>query len=1093
MTTKVNIHAEITNQIFAIGQAIQQHITESPRRVYQLIVEAACKLTGADCAVLYPYHPFFSEFYDIENVASYGLSHKLSIERKTDKRRRLSARVHRQGEIIREDIEREEPQMPNESSFIQREGIRAFMGLSLRVSDDILGILYVDYRRPHSFSEEEKYIIRLLGQQAAIAVSNSWQARLAGMRADTVARLKAVGQALVALEDPAQTLDSVLEGIVHSAQEVLGADIVDLYQYIQARNEFILPPTLVGERWHPHVPKVRIYDDDVVVRAVRIGKPEYFEDAQSMALLTGRYEVPREDAPEQRFVVREGIVSSAIVPLVAANETVGVLFVNYRTSQLFGTEQKDVIESFAAQAAIAIRNARLFQLEQRRNRDLNALNQSALKMSQMLDTELAYQAILDAVIDTLKCDYCTIFLAGADNVLVSHLSGGRLFVEPPKLRFAPGEGLAGYVYQKGESLVVYNAAEDPRYKAGLLEKDIRPRSMLLSPLRQGNRIIGVVSADIERAGAFDQDDLRLLDTLTLHASTILQNIQFFKDFQILHNAASDLARQSTLEQIYQTAVQAALQTLHCNHSTIFILDKRAGELVAMERAGSPRPASEVRRFKVGEGLAGAVAETGTSLLVNDAARDERFVEGGFAPRSAPRSIVLAPIKIEDKIIGVISADKDEVGGFTGHNLEILEMLALDVGIAIEKQRRVEALSILNNIGQELTSGVRLKEDQILELICEQTYRLTGTQEMYVALYEKETGTIRFGPAMEKGQRVRIEPRQANMERRGKTEEVIFTKKPLLHRTRQEAEDWYGLPGHQEFRGQIAPSWMGVPMMIGGEVLGMIAVYDWEREYAYDELDLHVLSSMASQAAIVLDNASLLRDVREELIATRQLAALGTATAAIQHRINNTLNIIGPNIARLRKRVDTSDATIQEILDIIERNTRYTSDYIARIQEPLKETEIQLVDINLCLRDAQARVWGEYQGRTEFGPVKIVYDLDDALPPIKASLAQVTEIFRNLIENSYKAMGAEGGCLTITSRRAGDRLEVEVRDTGPGIPANILDRLFIKPVPSRKPGEGAGLGLWLSNLLIQRYAGEISVAETGPEGTTMLVSLPVSRL
>ncbi len=233
--------------------------------------------------------------------------------------------------------------------------------------------------------------------------------------------------------------------------------------------------------------------------------------------------------------------------------------------------------------------------------------------------------------------------------------------------------------------------------------------------------------------------------------------------------------------------------------------------------------------------------------------------------------------------------------------------------------------------------------------------------------------------------------------------------------------------------------------------------------------------------------------RRELTAIRQVATLGTATAALQHRINNTLNIIIPNVTRLRRRVDLSDETIQEILDIIERNARYTSDYINRIQEQLKETEIQVVDINATLREAQVQIQHQYQNRAGFGTIEIIYNLDDSLPSIKAPLGQIAEVFCNLIENSYKAMGADGGTLTITSWRTDSWLEVEVQDTGTGIPSNIRNNLFNQPVPSKQPDQGSrgsGLGLWLSALLLQKYAGEIKMADTGPSGTTMLVRLPV---
>lgn len=408
-----------------------------------------------------------------------------------------------------------------------------------------------------------------------------------------------------------------------------------------------------------------------------------------------------------------------------------------------------------------------------------------------------------------------------------------------------------------------------------------------------------------------------------------------------------------------------------------------------------------------------------------------------------------------------------------------------------QKRLVPALSTLNEIGQMLTYGTQLKQDEILELVCEQTCKLTGTQEMYIALYDESTRMIRFGLAVAQGKRINIAARQANMEQRGKTEEVIFTRQPLLHKTQEESERWYKMPGHADLLGKVQASYIAVPMLWGQKVLGVIAVYDWEREYVYDELDLQVLSAIASQAVIALNNANLF----QMMIASQQLAALGTATAAIQHRINNTLNIIGPNITRLRKRVNLEDETIQEILDLIERNTKNTSNYINRIQEPLIETEVQTIDINSILREVETVVWRYYSERVDWRTIEIVFNLEDSLPWIEASSSQIAEIFRNLIENGYKAMGDKGGTLTIASRQVDNWVEVKVQDTGPGIPPEIRDRLFVKPVPSRQPGQsgqGSGLGLWLSALLLQKYAGEIKIADTGPGGTTVLVRLPISK-
>lgn len=186
-------------------------------------------------------------------------------------------------------------------------------------------------------------------------------------RADTLARLSKVGQALVSLEASPGELERLLQQIAESAQEVLGADVVTVYQYIQDQDEFLVPPVQVGELREPDVPKDKVFEDDVVVKIVRGGSPLYSPDAQGTPQLSGPFEVERLERPEKRFVVREGIVSSAALPLKARDEIVGVMFVNYRSPQPFTEDQKETIELFANQAAVAIRNARLFELVSRQD------------------------------------------------------------------------------------------------------------------------------------------------------------------------------------------------------------------------------------------------------------------------------------------------------------------------------------------------------------------------------------------------------------------------------------------------------------------------------------------------------------------------------------------------------------------------------------------------------------------------------------------------------------------------------------------------------------------------------------------------------
>ena len=236
----------------------------------------------------------------------------------------------------------------------------------------------------------------------------------------------------------------------------------------------------------------------------------------------------------------------------------------------------------------------------------------------------------------------------------------------------------------------------------------------------------------------------------------------------------------------------------------------------------------------------------------------------------------------------------------------------------------------------------------------------------------------------------------------------------------------------------------------------------------------------------------LKHAQERLVASERLAALGTATAALQHRISNTLNLVNPGIMRLRRRIDPDDKDAAETLDIMERNVGYTSQIISRLQEPLKEEVPTITDVNSRLKE----IVQDVKEREPEICQKVTFNLDDlspGIPRIEIGTGQLTEVLRNLVENACKAMQPQGGTLTLSSRLVNRTIEVEFQDTGPGIPPNILERLFVRPVPPKDFGAGTGLGLWLSKLILQKYGGDIEVKETRPGwGTTMLIRLPATQ-
>jgi GAF domain-containing protein len=1017
----------------------------------------------------------------------------------------MASYVKRRGEVVLTNIEEQDPDMLKTSPFIKREKFRAFIGIALRVADDILGILYVNFRTPHVFTNQERSTIRLFSHQASSALHNARLYQRAGAQISALERLHEVGSTLTSIPKKPESLRSFLTRIAQSAQNVLGADLVDLYQYFQSQDRYDLPPIQIGERYDEFVIKDTIHKDDVIWKIVRGRRPKYTANAQKSKVLTSPFTVKRRDGPDNRFVIREDIKSTAAIPLMAGEEILGVLFVNYRSYQAFQEQQKRLVELFASQAAIAIWNARLYvQMQKRLDERLNDISafQQIYEKIYSADQEELMSLIAKKAAQLTGAKYGVLWLADKDRTQLTcvGLAGDKRPASVlPKLSLDK-KSINGWVMYTGKPYLSNDIKSDSHYRNWYTDA----RSELAVPLLYNNNVIGTLDVESTSVNNFTDDHVELLKTLANQAAIAIQNSRIIKKLDTLDDVGQALTSTIRLreQEILDLIYTKASGLMDTDNMYIALYDERTdivrfglafvrGERIDIEKNRGWQPR------KAGQGRTEEIIRTGNSILTSTKAQaKEWYAQPGrkeYIGNLLP-SWIGVPMVVGNKVIGVIATyhPKQEYV-YNRDDLDILLSMATQAAIAIDNARMFydvnQRLSALVNFEQEVTSVIQSGEGRILELIHEQVSYLMNTQNFYIALYDKSADMIRFGLAFKDGERVDLPSRKAG---KGKTEVIIATQKPLFHATYAESKAWYDLPEHKEYtKGQISSSWLGVPMIVRGKTIGVIGTYHITKEYLYDGNDLEFLQAMANQAAIALDNARLYQEARSDAIAAKQLATLGTAIAALQHRINNTLNIIIPNIKRLRSRINVNDPTIKEILDIIERNTRYTSDILMRIQTPLQEVESGSVNVNSLLSDIAGTAKKEWGKNSSHPAVKITLDLDDSIPLIQLPIGQVSEIVRNLIDNAYRAM-KKGGKLLITSKMQQNTIYIQLKDTAEGgIPPAIQERLFQKPVPSKEPGHGAGLGLWLSKLMLQGVGGDVTIKETGSTGTTMLIQIPVS--
>jgi GAF domain-containing protein len=212
------------------------------------------------------------------------------------------------------------------------------------------------------------------------------------------------------------------------------------------------------------------------------------------------------------------------VPLIARKEFIGVLYVNDDVGRQYPERDCNLLRLFAAQAAIAIYNSIQFTEIQDRNRDLEIIQEVTQAITIEQDADNALKTIVKKIAQKLNCTNCTIFMEDVENGNVIGLKTretyGRDKRRLKKRTFKRGEGIAWKVYETGKAIKLDDARTDSNFAPPTLVTD-KPRAMLASPVKLGNKTIGVITADQDEYGWFTDDNLRLLDALASHASIAL--------------------------------------------------------------------------------------------------------------------------------------------------------------------------------------------------------------------------------------------------------------------------------------------------------------------------------------------------------------------------------------------------------------------------------------------------------------------------------------------------------------------------------------------------------------------------------------------
>ena len=566
------------------------------------------------------------------------------------------------------------------------------------------------------------------------------------------------------------------------------------------------------------------------------------------------------------------------------------------------------------------------------------------------------------------------------------------------------------------------------------------------------------------------------------------------DIGRLANAETDLGG------LIDLVTRQTCSLLEAERGSLYVLDREAGDLHTSMAMGLPGKAI---RLKLHQGVAGLVAATGESIVVDNAYADPRFYRGvDEATGYRTRTILCVPIKSQrGDVLGVLELLNKRTGNFTPEDEATLLLLASQVGVALANARlydglrtSVDRLSRLMKVGAAISSELDL--DALLRTISQTTSHLLGAERSTVFLVDRARNELwsRVAEGLDR-QEIRI-PLAA-----GIAGTVASSGAPI--RISDAYTDPRFNPDVDKRTGYRTRNILCAPMRNArGQVIGVFQVLN-KRGGDFSALDEQLLASLSSQAAVAVENAQLYDEVQR---AYAQLQALDRMKAdflnSISHELRTPLApILGysdillsgsmgplpPNCVRAVQAIATSAKRLLSLVESLLVFVRLDQGEMALSREPVD------------LAPLVAMVMEPFQAKAAERKLSLANEVAGSVPPVIADRQELIMALTHLVDNATKFTLA-GGRVTVRARPVAAEdgsmlVEIAVQDTGIGIPAELHAKIFerfyqVDSSTTRQFG-GVGIGLAAVKQIVEAHGSRVLVESEPGKGSTFRFTLPVA--
>lgn len=1014
--------------VYDIGQAIHNRSGDDLLRF--VCEKAASVMQAQACSLMLK-----NDSNELVIAASFGLKEEI-VQR---------TRIPRGTSIAWLVAQSAEPALLNESpsqqigdiTLPERSGIQSSMCVPLRGHDQrVVGVLSIRRMVPApEFVDEDLRLFCVIADQVSLAIANADLLAHLNRRVNEMATVNRLTAAINSTLD----LEYVLAQIADCIIDVVGFSrcIVYLTDYRKGLEARIVRGYGEDDAY------ARVLEEPSGIMALAI-REQIVISAEGEELMTAS---PVED-PESA-----GSHALIAAPIVVRRQTIGVIVAdNQNTARPVEPAQVELLSTFVNHAGLAIENSRLYEAMEQKYSELNVLYELSRTIGSAYGLDNAVELLLEVTMKAVPYSSAAFALVN-DNLHTASVHSTR--------HIHPDHPVPWQTLEETELAQLISELRDPTMVLGAPDSDSvwtqpchrlleHAGALLLMPLIADRRLVGVLALSREFEHDFNSNDVKLLSIISSHASVVIKNAVSYErsvqekvlELSALYEFSQRISTAGTLTEALDSILAIVSDLVECDECLIWTvdaetgaLDLRASRLVGLESGGKQiKP-------QVDAGLAAWAVRERKAIALADIRQDSRF-SAEMLQGSRVRSLMSIPLMVQDEVVGVLSVHSYTPSAYTESQVRVLSVVASQ---AASLYRGLEALTALTSY-----------TDNILTSVAAGVVAL-GTDGTVVSWNRAAEEILELSSQQALGQE-------------------LFD---VLEAVSIPKEDISRLISAIERLNSTGESERGVE----------IAVKLGEDRTLHLTLSISRLQSHAGEPlglVIIFEDVTRQVEMQVEVRRMHELAAIGQLAASIAHELRNPLSSIKGAAQFLQH--ETHDPSTVEFLGIILEEVDGLNKIASEFLDFARQLKLETSEVRLS--EVIQKQLGLLAPQLEQANITVKSRVADDVPPIICDQKHLEQVLLNLALNSMQAM-PEGGRLSVSaqvSQKWPRHVQIDIKDTGAGIPPERLGKIFT-PFFTTKV-KGTGLGLPVVQKIVQNHQGHIEVDSREGEGALFRIHLPI---